>query len=85
MNSGATHNFKLTIATNYVKTMNIVVATLMGLTKGMTTRVGWLCDQLDFLIFQIDDFDAILGVDFVVRAKIEIFLHCHRLIICRGD
>lgn len=33
----------------------------------------------------MDNFGAILGADFTIKAKVEIFLHCHGLIIYGGD
>lgn len=65
--------------------VNITVTTMVGFAKGVTTRVGQWCEQLDFLVLQIDDFDAILGADFAVKAKLRIFLYCHELIIYEGD
>lgn len=77
-------NLKLSTATNRVKTINTAVTTMAGLSKGVTTRVGQ-CEQLDFLVLQIDNFDAILGADFVVKVNVGIFLYCHILIIYGGE
>lgn len=96
VDSGATHSFfvareaqrlnlKLLAAANRVKMVNIVATTTTDLTKGMIIRVGQWCEQLDFFILQMNYFDSILGANFVVKVKVGIFLHYHRLIICRGD
>lgn len=41
--------------------------------------------MLDFLVLKMDDFDVILGVNFSIHAKVDIFYHYKRLIICGGE
>lgn len=66
-------NLKLTIVSNRVKIVNVMTTTSAGLVKGVTTRVGRWCNQLDFFILKMDEFDAILRVDFVVKVNVGIF------------
>lgn len=70
---------------NYIKAMNFMIVTPIGLTKYVITKVRQWKDMLDFLVLQMDDFDVILGVDFTVHTKVGIFLHYNGLIIYGGE
>lgn len=93
---GATHSFlavreaqrlnlHLSPAANCVKMVNTTTTTTTSVAKGVFTRVGQWRNQLDFLVIPIDNFGAILGVDFTLKAKVGIFLHYHSLLIYGGD
>lgn len=59
-------NLDLTKVTNHMKIVNVVIATPMGFAKGVVREVRCWYGHLDLLVLQIDNSNAILGVDFVV-------------------
>lgn len=80
VDSGATHNFmkdsvakrldlKLEESPNAVKAVNSKVAKVIGKAKDVSMRLGDWTGVINFTVVQLDDFDVVLGQDFLRTTK----------------
>ncbi|CAA7389527.1 unnamed protein product [Spirodela intermedia] len=75
VDSKATHNF---LSKREVSCLRLRLVQINNRIKVVNSKpqasVG-LAPQLDFLVLWMDNFDVMLGTDFVVKANVMIFLH----------
>jgi hypothetical protein len=64
-----------------MKTVNLKARPVMGATN-VSLTVGSLEGKCNFTVVPLDDFYVILGVDFLLSAKISVIPHLGRILIC---
>ena len=80
LDSGATHNFvadwmvqrlglRVSKCPSKIKTVNSEAKPVLGITYGVKLKVGEWTGKVNFLVMELDDFDVILGDEFLVAAK----------------
>lgn len=55
--------------TRKIKAVNLVALPIMGVAKGVSIKLGTWSGQVDFVIVQMDDFDMVLGMEFLLKHK----------------
>ncbi|KAH1046592.1 hypothetical protein J1N35_037376 [Gossypium stocksii] len=56
-----------------IKTVNFMEGLTMGVARGMELQIrGWKGKE-DFEVIQLDDYDFVLGLNFIYRIKVDIF------------
>ncbi|GMI86476.1 hypothetical protein HRI_002316900 [Hibiscus trionum] len=53
-----------------MKAVNSAAATICGSVKGVKARLGSWEGSVDFTVFPMDDFDVVLGIDFMRKAQV---------------
>ena len=80
LNSGATHNFvahrmvqrlslKVSKCPSKIKVVNSKEKPVLGIALGVNFNEGKWTGKVNFLVMELDDFDVILGDEFLVAAK----------------
>ncbi|KAA0043587.1 DNA/RNA polymerases superfamily protein [Cucumis melo var. makuwa] len=83
VDSGATHNFiteaearRLRLRwekdSERMKAMNSVALPIVGLVKRMTIKLGGWKGPVDFVIVKMNDFDVVLGMEFLLEHQVNI-------------
>ena len=83
VDNGATHNFvvtreatklglKLEEDTNRIKAINSKAQKIQGVAKNVPVQVGGWKGMCSLLCVPLDDFDLILGLDFLLKAKMAL-------------
>ena len=92
VDSGATHNFvatrevtglglKLEEDTSRIKAVNSKAQKIQGVAKNIPMQIGDWKGTCSLLCVPLDDFDLILGVDFLLRAKVALIPHLGGLVV----
>ncbi|RVW30894.1 Transposon Tf2-12 polyprotein [Vitis vinifera] len=92
VDSGATHNFvatkeaarlglKLEEDTSRIKAVNNKAQKIQGVAKNVPMQIGDWKGMCSLLCVPLDDFDLILGVDFLLRAKVALIPHLGGLMV----
>ena len=92
MDSGATHNFvatkeatrlglKLEEDTSRIKAVNSKAQKIQGVAKTVPMQIGDWKGMCSLFCVPLDDFDLILGVDFLLRAKVALIPHLGGLMV----
>ncbi|RVW58098.1 Retrovirus-related Pol polyprotein from transposon 17.6 [Vitis vinifera] len=92
VDSGATHNFvatkeatrlglKLEENTNRIKAVNSKAQKIQGVAKNVPMQIGDWKGTCSLLCVPLYDFDLILGVDFLLRAKVALIPHLGGLVV----
>ena len=92
VDSGATHNFvatreatklglKLEEDTRWIKVVNSKAHKIQGEAKNVLMQIGDWKDTCNLLCVPLDDFDLIIGVDFLLRAKVALIPHLGGLMV----
>lgn len=92
VDTGATHNFvsELAIArlglsvvkhTSRVKAINSKAQPVVGVVQAATISLGDWSGRIDLLGVPLDDFDLILGIDFLTTAKAAVMPHLGGMLI----
>ena len=90
--SGATHNFlttrevtrlglKLEEDTSRIKAVNSKAHKIQGVAKNILMQVGDWKGTFNLLCVSLDDFNLILGVDFLLKAKVALIPHLGGLVV----
>ena len=80
LDSSATHNFfadwmvqkfglKVSKCSSKIKAVNSETKLVLGITYGVKFKVGEWTRKVNFLVMKLDDFDVILGDEFLVAVK----------------
>ena len=80
LDSGATHNFvadwmvqmlglRVSKCPSKIKIVNSEAKPVLGIAYGVKLKVGEWTGKVNFLVMELDDFDVILGDEFLVAAK----------------
>ena len=80
LDSGATHNFvanwmvqrlslRVSKCPSKIKTVNSKAKPVLGIAYRVKLKVGEWTGKVNFLVMELDDFDVILGDEFLVAAK----------------
>ena len=80
LDPGATHNFvadrmvqrlglKVSKSPSKIKAVNSEAKPVLGIAYGVKFKVGEWTGKVNFLVMELDDFDVILGGEFLVAAK----------------
>ncbi|KAA0037095.1 uncharacterized protein E5676_scaffold453G00070 [Cucumis melo var. makuwa] len=81
IDSGATHNFiteaearRLRLRwekdTGRMKTVNSIALPVVGLVKQTTIKLGGWKGRVDFVVVKMDDFDVVLGMEFLLEHQV---------------
>ncbi|KAA0061797.1 uncharacterized protein E6C27_scaffold89G00150 [Cucumis melo var. makuwa] len=81
IDSGATHNFIIEVEarclrlcwekdSGRMKAVNSVALPIVGLVKRTTIKLGGWKGLVDFVVVKMDDFDVVLGMDFLLEHQI---------------
>lgn len=92
VDSGVTHNFmatkkasklglKLEDDTNQIKTVNSKAQKIHGVSKNVLMQVGDQNGTCSLLCVPLDDFNLILGIDFVLKAKMALISYLGGLMV----
>ncbi|RVW86184.1 hypothetical protein CK203_046111 [Vitis vinifera] len=92
VDNGATHNFvvtreatelglKLEKDTSQIKAINSKAQKIQGVAKNVPVQVGGWKGMCSLLCVPLDDFDLILGVDFLLKAKMALIKHLGGLMV----
>ena len=92
VDSGVTHNFmatkkasklglKLEDDTNQIKTVNSKAQKIHGVSKNVLMQVGDQNGTCSLLCVPLDDFNLILGIDFVLKAKVALISYLGGLMV----
>ncbi|RVW14190.1 hypothetical protein CK203_102219 [Vitis vinifera] len=92
VDSGVTHNFvatkeaarlglKLEEDTSRIKVVNSKAQKIQGIAKNVPMQIGDWKGMCSLLCVPLDDFDLILGVDFLLRAKVALIPHLGGLMV----
>ena len=92
VDSGATHNFvatkeaarlglRLEEDTSRIKAVNSKAQKIQGVAKNVPMKIGDWEGMCSLLCVPLDDFDLILGVDFLLRAKVALIPHLGGLMV----
>ena len=92
VDNGVTHNFvaareatrlglKLEEDTSRIKAVNSKAQKIHRVAKNVPMQIGDWKDTCSLLYVPLDDFDLILGVDFLLRAKVALILHLGGLMV----
>ncbi|RVW19037.1 Retrovirus-related Pol polyprotein from transposon 17.6 [Vitis vinifera] len=92
VDSGATHNFvatreatrlglKLEEDTSRIKAVNSKAQKIQRVAKNVPMQIGDWKGTCSLLCVPLDDFDLILGVDFLLRAKVALIPHLGGLVV----
>ena len=92
VDSGATHNFvatkeatrlglKLEEDTSRIKAVNSKAQKIQGVAKNVPMQIGDWKGTCSLLCVPLDDFDLILDVDFLLRAKVALIPHVGGLMV----
>ena len=92
VDSGVTHNFmatkkasklglKLEDDTNQIKTVNSKAQKIHGVSKNVLMQVGDQNGTCSLLCVPLDDFDLILGIDFLLKAKVALISYLGGLMV----
>ena len=92
VDSGATHNFvatreatrlglKLEEDTSRIKAVNSKAQKIQRVAKNVPMQIGDWKGTCNLLCVPLDDFDLILGVDFLLRVKVALIPHLGRLMV----
>ena len=84
LDSGATHNFvpdqmvqrldlKVSKCPSKIKAVNSEAKPVLGIAYGVKFKVGEWIGNVNFLVMELDDFDVILGDEFLVAALLPFF------------
>ena len=95
VDSGASHNFmgedtvrriglKFVPAKEQMKTVNSPPIEILGIAERVDTTLGEWTGNVDFTIVQIDDYEAVLGMEFMKRFDAMIVPHLKKLYIYDG-
>ena len=83
LDSGATHNFvayrmvqrlglKVSKCPSKIKAASLEAKPMLGIAYGVKFRVGEWTGKVNFLVMELDDFDVILGDEFLVATKVAL-------------
>ncbi|XP_034674441.1 uncharacterized protein LOC117905666 [Vitis riparia] len=92
VDNGATHNFvatreatrlglKLEEDTSRIKAVNSKAQKIQGIAKNVPIQIGNWKGTCSLLSVPLDDFDLIIGVDFLLRAKVALIPHLGGLVM----
>ena len=92
VDSLATHNFvatwdatrlglKLEEDTSRIKAVNNKAHKIQGIAKNVPMQVGDWKGTCSLLCVPLDDFDLIIGVDFILKAKVALIPHLGGLVV----
>ena len=92
VDSGVAHNFmatkkasklglKLEDDTNQIKTVNSKAQKIHGVSKNVLMQVGDQNGTCSLLCVPLDDFNLILGIDFVLKAKMALISYLGGLMV----
>ena len=92
VDGGATHNFvatkeatrlvlKLEEDTNRIKAVNSKAQKIQGVAKNILMQIGEWKDTCNLLCVPLDNFDLIIDVDFLLRAKVALIPHLGGLMV----
>ena len=92
VDNGTTHNFvvtreatklglKLEEDTSRIKAINSKAHKIQGVAKNVPMQVGDWIGTCSLLCMPLDDFDLILGVDFLLKAKMALIPHLGGLMV----
>ena len=92
VDSGATHNFVATREAtrlgleleediSRIKAVNSKAQKIQGVAKNVPMQVGDLKGTCSLLCVPLDDFNLILGVDFLLKAKVALIPHLGGLVV----
>ena len=81
VDSGATHNFMTETEVNRLnikwhrdsgkmKVVNSVALPIIGIVRKTTLKLGTWSSLVDFVIVKMDDFDVVLGMEFLLEHKV---------------
>eukprot|EP00253_Pinus_taeda_P030749 PITA_30749 len=95
VDSGATHNFmskdtarriglKFVPVKAQMKTVNSPPDCFLGVAEKVDTKLGELRGKVDFTIVWIDDYEVVLGMEFLKQFDVVIVPHLNRLFIYNG-
>ena len=95
VDSGASHNFmgedtarriglKFVPAKAQMKTVNSPPMGILSIAKKVDTTLGEWTRKVDFIIVRIDDYEAVLGMEFMKQFEAMIVPHLRKLFIYDG-
>ena len=95
VDSGASHNFmgeytarriglKFVPVKAQMKTINSPPDNVLGVAEKVDTTLGEWTGKVDFTIVRIDDYEAVLGMEFMKQFDAMIVTHLKRLYIYNG-
>ena len=95
VDTGASHNFvKLEVADAIrlkktscdvkVKAVNSQAKAAAGIASGVTVHIGRWTGKIDFTVMPLDDFEMILGQDFLRRQEAVLLSFADKLVIFKG-
>ncbi|GMJ04647.1 hypothetical protein HRI_004133900 [Hibiscus trionum] len=62
-------NLTVTEGVGRIKAVNSATAAICGVSKGVKSRIGHWEGKINFTVALMDDFDVVLGMNFMVAAK----------------